>query len=150
MGTGNGERAENREWNEGIRNTLGPWLTLDSAGGRGGDGATESGSAVVLSSLRCCECEVTGDCLSTSGGGSWGRSYSIRPLPLEVRSTSYSTRQSDRTGESDSDSSHDRNTLVIVALVVSAPSTSKSLMCWDLLMSRILADCPVHSEIHSY
>ena len=28
-------------------------LTLDSDGGRGGDGATESGSAGVLSSLRC-------------------------------------------------------------------------------------------------
>ena len=30
-----------------------PWLTLDSDGGRGVDGATESGSAVVLPSLRC-------------------------------------------------------------------------------------------------
>ena len=29
------------------------WLTLDSDVGRGGDGATESGSAGVLSSLRC-------------------------------------------------------------------------------------------------
>ena len=28
-------------------------LTLDSDGGRGGVGATESGSAGVLSSLRC-------------------------------------------------------------------------------------------------
>ena len=30
-----------------------PWLTLDSDGDRGIDGATESGSAGVLSSLRC-------------------------------------------------------------------------------------------------
>ena len=72
-------------------------------------GSTESGSAGVLSSLRCCyitECEVTGGHLSTSGGVSWGRSYS-RPHPLEVWSTRYSSRQSDRAGESDSVSSHD-------------------------------------------
>ena len=53
MGTGTGERAEKRESHEGIRNTLGHWLTLDSDGGRGGDGAIESGNAGVLSSLRC-------------------------------------------------------------------------------------------------
>ena len=72
-------------------------------------GATESGSAGVLSSLRSCystECEDTGHLLPTSGRGSWGRSYS-RPLPLEVWSTSYSSRQSDRAGESDKGSSHD-------------------------------------------
>ena len=83
------------------------FLTLDSDGGRGGDGATESGSAGVLSSLRCryfTECEDTGDCLSTSG--SWGRNYSTRHLPLEVWSTSYSIWQSDRAGESDRLSSH--------------------------------------------
>ena len=50
-------------------------------------GATESGSAEVLSSQRSCystECEETGDLLPTSGGGGWGRSYT-RPLPLEVK-----------------------------------------------------------------
>ena len=50
-------------------------------------GATESGSAGVLSSLRSCystECEETGHLLPTSGGGGWGRSYT-RPLPLEVK-----------------------------------------------------------------
>ena len=72
-------------------------------------GATESGFAGVLSSLRCCystECEDTGHLLPTSGGVSWDRSYS-RPLPLEVWSTSYSSRQSDRAGESDRVSNHD-------------------------------------------
>ena len=72
-------------------------------------GATESGSAGVLSSLRCCystECEDTGHLLPTSGGGSWGRSYS-RPHPLEFWSNSYSSRHGDRAGESDRDSSHD-------------------------------------------
>ena len=72
-------------------------------------GSTESGSAGVLSSLRCCyitECEVTEGHLSTSGGVSWGKSYS-RSHPLEAWSTSYSSRQSDRAGESDSVSSHD-------------------------------------------
>ena len=86
-------------------------LTLDSDDGRGGDGTTESGSAGVLSSLRCIyltECEVTGGCLSTSGGVSWGRSYSTRPFPLEIWSTSYSIRQSDRAGEGDRLSSHHR------------------------------------------
>ena len=71
--------------------------------------STESGSAGVLSSLRCCyitECEVTGGHLSTSGGVSWGRSYS-RSHPLEAWSISYSSRQRDRAGESDSVSSHD-------------------------------------------
>ena len=70
---------------------------------------SESGIAGVLSSLRCCystEFEDTGHLLPTSGGGSWGRSYS-RPLPLEIWSTSYSSRQSDRAGESDKGSSHD-------------------------------------------
>ena len=85
-------------------------LTLNSDSQSSTDrGATESGSAGVLSSLRCCystECEDTGHLLPTSGGGSWGRSYS-RPLPLEVLNTSYSSRQSDRAGESDRDSSHD-------------------------------------------
>ena len=41
-------------------------------------GATESGSAEVLSSQRSCystECEETGHLLPTSGGGGWGRSY---------------------------------------------------------------------------
>ena len=50
-------------------------------------GATESGSAEVLSSLRSCystECEETGHLLPTSGGGGWVRSYT-RPLPLEVK-----------------------------------------------------------------
>ena len=50
-------------------------------------GATESGSAEVLSSQRSCystECEETGHLLPTSGGGGWGRSYA-RPLPLEVK-----------------------------------------------------------------
>ena len=70
---------------------------------------SESGSAGVLSSLRCCysaECEDTGHLLPTCGGVSWGRSYS-RPFPLEVWSTSYSSRQSDRAGESDRVSSQD-------------------------------------------
>ena len=70
---------------------------------------TESGSAGVLSSLRrCCstECEDTGHLLPTSGGVSWGRSYS-RSKPLKVWNTSYSSRQSDRAGESDQVSSHD-------------------------------------------
>ena len=53
------------------------------------------------------ECEDTGCHLSTNGGGSWGKSYSTRPLPLEIR-ISYSIRQSDRAGERDSGSSHDR------------------------------------------
>ena len=72
-------------------------------------GTTESGSAGVLSSLRCCyitECEVIRGHLSTSGGVSWCRSFS-RSHPLDVWSTSYSSRQSDRAGESDSVSSHD-------------------------------------------
>ena len=72
-------------------------------------GSTESGSADVLSSLRCCyitECEVTGGHLSTSGGVSWGRGYS-RSHPFEAWSTGDSSRQSDRAGESDSVSSHD-------------------------------------------
>ena len=50
-------------------------------------GATESGSAEVLSSQRSSystECEETGHLLPTSGGGGWGRSYT-RPLPLEVK-----------------------------------------------------------------
>ena len=50
-------------------------------------GATESGSAEVLSSQRSCystECEETGHLLPTSGGGGWGRS-DTRPLPLEVK-----------------------------------------------------------------
>ena len=68
-------------------------------------GTTESGSAGVLSSLRCCyitECEVIRGHLSTSGGVScYSRSH-----PLEA-CTSYSSRQSDRAGESDSVSSHD-------------------------------------------
>ena len=41
--------------------------------------STESGSAGVLSNLRCCyyiECEVTRDHPSTSGGVSWYKSYS--------------------------------------------------------------------------
>ena len=74
------------------------------------DRTTESGSAGVLSSLRCCyltECEVTGDHLPASGGVSCGRSYS-RPFPLKVWSTSYSSRQSDRAGERDGVSGHDR------------------------------------------
>ena len=84
-------------------------LTLNSDIQSSADRPTENGSAGVLSSLRCCystECEDTGHLLSTSGGGSWGRSYS-RLLPLEVWSTSYSSRQSDRAGESDRVSSHD-------------------------------------------
>ena len=55
-------------------------------------GATESGSAEVLSSQRSCystECEETGHLLPTSGGGGWGRSYT-RPLPLEVKWSCYS------------------------------------------------------------
>ena len=71
-------------------------------------GATERGRAGVLSSLRCCystECEDTGHLLPTNDGVSWGRSYS-GPFPLEVWSTSYSSRQSDRAGESDKVSSH--------------------------------------------
>ena len=52
-------------------------------------GATESGSAEVLSSQRSCystecTCEETGHLLPTSGGGGWGRSYT-RPLQLEVK-----------------------------------------------------------------
>ena len=85
-------------------------LTMNSSGDVVTDGcSTESGSAGVLSSLRCrylTECEVTGDCLSTSGGVSCGRDYS-RSLPQEIWCTSYSGRQSDRAGESDSVSSHD-------------------------------------------
>ena len=72
-------------------------------------GSTESGSAGVLSSMRGCyitECEVTGGHLPTSSGVSWGWSHS-RPHPLDVWGTSYSSRQSDRAGESDSVSSHD-------------------------------------------
>ena len=48
---------------------------------------TESGSAGVLSSVRCCyntECEETGHLLPTSGGGGWCRSHT-RPLLLEVK-----------------------------------------------------------------
>ena len=70
---------------------------------------TESGIAGILSSLRCCystECEDTGYLLPTSGGGSWGRSYS-RSKPLKVWNTSYSSRQSDRAGEGERVSSHD-------------------------------------------
>ena len=80
-------------------------LTLNSDNGRCADRPTERSSAGVLSSLRCCyvtECEVTGDHLSTSDGVS-----SSMSIPLEVRSTSYSSRQSDRARESDSVSSHD-------------------------------------------
>ena len=84
-------------------------LTLNSDSQRSADRATESGSAGVLSSLRCSystESQDTGHLLPTSGGGSWGRSYS-RPLPLEVWSTSYSSRQSGRAGESERVSSRD-------------------------------------------
>ena len=48
---------------------------------------TESGSAGVLSSVRCCystECEETGHLLPTSGGGGWCRSHT-RPILLEVK-----------------------------------------------------------------
>ena len=48
---------------------------------------TESGSAGVLSSVRCCystECEETGHLLPTSGGGGGCRSHT-RPLLLEVK-----------------------------------------------------------------
>ena len=85
-------------------------LTLNYNSQRSADRvATESCSAGVLSSLRCCystECEDTGHVLPTSGGVSWGRSYS-RSLPQEIWSTTYSSRQSDRAGESDRISSHD-------------------------------------------
>ena len=84
-------------------------LTLSSDIHSSADRPIEGGSAGVLSSLRCCystECEDTGHLLPTSGGVSWGRSYS-RPFPLEIWSTSYSSRQSDRAGESDRVSSHD-------------------------------------------
>ena len=64
------------------------YVQCNSGGQSSADrGATESGSAEVLSSLRSCystECEETGHLLPTSGGGGWGRSYT-RPLPLEVK-----------------------------------------------------------------
>ena len=64
------------------------YVQCNSGGQSSADrGATESGSAEVLSSQRSCystECEETGHLLPTSGGGGWGRSYT-RPLPLEVK-----------------------------------------------------------------
>ena len=57
-------------------------------------GALQTGSAGVLSSLRCphsTECEGTGDHLTTSGGGSWGRDVS-RPCPLEHWTATHCTR----------------------------------------------------------
>ena len=85
-------------------------LTLNSRNDRGTDHDrfTESSSAGVLSSLRCCyltECEDTRDSLFTNGGISWGRRYA-RSLPLEGWSTSYSSGQSDRASVSDSASSN--------------------------------------------
>ena len=92
------------------RQLNGSELTLNSDSQISADrGATESGSAGVLSSLRCCystECEDTRHLLPTRGGVSWGRSYS-RPHPLEIWSTSYSSRQSYRAGESERVSSRD-------------------------------------------
>ena len=65
------------------------YVQCNSGGQSSADrGATESGSAEVLSSQRSCystECEETGYLLPTSGGGGWGRSYP-RPLPLKSRS----------------------------------------------------------------
>ena len=64
------------------------YVQCNSGGQSSADrGATESGSAEVLSSQRSCystECEETGHLLPTSSGGGWGRSYT-RPLPLEVK-----------------------------------------------------------------
>ena len=69
------------------------YVQCNSGGQSSADrGATESGSAEVLSSQRSCystECEETGHLLPTSGGGGWGRSYT-RPLPLEVKWSCYS------------------------------------------------------------
>ena len=63
------------------------YVQCNSGGQSSADrGATESGSAEVLSSQRSCystECEVTRHLLPTSGGGGWGRSYT-RPLSQEV------------------------------------------------------------------
>ena len=73
--------------------------TLNSNIDRGTDRSIESGSAGVLSSLRCCyltDCEVTGDLPTNS-----------RPHPPDVWSTSYSKGEKDRAGESDIVSSHD-------------------------------------------
>ena len=64
------------------------YVQCNSGGQSSADrGATESGSAEVLSSQRSCystECEETGHLLLTGGGGGWGRSYT-RPLPLVVK-----------------------------------------------------------------
>ena len=64
------------------------YVQCNSGGQSSADrGATESGSAEVLSSQRSCystECEETGHLLPTSGGGGWSRSYT-RPLLLEVK-----------------------------------------------------------------
>ena len=64
------------------------YVQCNSGGQSSADrGATESGSAEVLSSQRSCystDCEETGHLLPTSDGGGWGRSYT-RPLPLEVK-----------------------------------------------------------------
>ena len=53
------------------------YVQCNSGGQSSADrGATESGSAEVLSSQRSCystECEETGHLLLTSGGGGWGR-----------------------------------------------------------------------------
>ena len=53
------------------------YVQCNSGGQSSADrGATESGSAEVLSSQRSCystECEETGHLLPTSGGGGWGR-----------------------------------------------------------------------------
>ena len=69
------------------------YVQCNSGGQSSADrGATESGSAEVLSSQRSyysTECEETGHLLPTSGGGGWGRSYT-RPLPLEVKWSCYS------------------------------------------------------------
>ena len=60
-----------------------PYACRNSGGQSCADkGATESGSAEVLSSKRSCystECEKTGYLLPTSGGGGWGRSYTQAP-----------------------------------------------------------------------
>ena len=67
------------------------YVQCNSGGQSSADrGATESGSAEVLSSLRSCystECEETGHLLPTSGGGGWGRSYT-RPGPSHWKSRS--------------------------------------------------------------
>ena len=88
-------------------------LTLNSDVDRCTDGGvTKSGSTGVESSLRCCyltEYDITGDHPSTSGGVSWGRSYS-RPLPLDrIHTVTYSTSEGNRSPSINTGSRRKRN-----------------------------------------